>query len=138
MMLNLCYLLNLFRILALTFSAKFQLIQDWFFLPKGNSILYNFSRNRENQISTFSKPKVQFKLLLRIIIFFWAVFFFFFEFFHGSYLFLSPIFFLKKEKRLDAIKEKKLLFLKKWNKMKFNQKSHLINFKLILVRTNQN
>ena len=47
MMLNLCYLLHLFRILALTFCSKLQLIQDWCFL-KGNSILYNFSRDREN------------------------------------------------------------------------------------------
>ena len=57
MMLNLCYLLHLFCILALTFCSKFQLIQNQCFF-KGNSICYNFSRNRENQISTFSRPKM--------------------------------------------------------------------------------
>ena len=79
MMLNLCYLLHLFRILAITLCSKFQLIWYWCVL-KGNSILYNFYRNRGNQISTFSRPIMRFTLLLNIITFFWA-FFFFFEFF---------------------------------------------------------
>ena len=43
MMLNLCYLLHLFRILPITFCSKFKLIRDWCFL-KGNSILYHFSK----------------------------------------------------------------------------------------------
>ena len=62
-------MLHLLRILALNFCSKFQLIQDWFFL-KGNSIIYNFFRNRENQISTFSWPKMCFKLLLKVVTFF--------------------------------------------------------------------
>ena len=62
-------MLHLLRILALNFSSKFQLIQDGCSL-KGNSIIYNFFRNRENQISTFSRPKMRFKLLLKIITFF--------------------------------------------------------------------
>ena len=66
MMLNLCYLLHLFRILTLNFFSKFQLIR----YLKGNLILYNFSRNRENQISIFSRPKMRFKLLLKIVTFF--------------------------------------------------------------------
>ena len=143
-MLNLCYLLHLFCILAITFFSKFQLIWDGCFW-KENSILYNFSRNRENQISMFSQPKMRFKLLLRIITFFWAFFFFFFYFFYGSYLFLSSKSLKKKKKkkkkrsRKDAIKENNFIIsLKKWSKMKFNKKSHLINFKLILVRINQN
>ena len=69
MMLNLYYLLHLFRILTISFCSKFQLIQDWCFL-KGNSILYNIYRNIENQISTFSRPKMRFKLLLKIMTFF--------------------------------------------------------------------
>ena len=87
-------MLHLFRILALTFCSKFQLIQDWYFL-KGNSILYNFSRNTENQISTFSRPKMRFKLLLKIVTFF-EHFFYFFEIFHWMYIFLYPIYFSKK------------------------------------------
>ena len=42
---------------------------------KGNAIFYNFLRNRENQISTFSRPKMHFKLLLKIITFFEHFFF---------------------------------------------------------------
>ena len=45
------------------------MIQDWYFL-KGNSIIYNFFRIRENQISMFSRPKIHFKLLLKIVTFF--------------------------------------------------------------------
>ena len=69
MMLNLCYFLHMFRILSLTFCSKFQLIRNQCFL-KGNSILYNFSRNRENQVSIFSRPKMRFKLLLKVVTFF--------------------------------------------------------------------
>ena len=79
-------MLHLFRILALTFCSKFQLIQIWYFM-EGNSILYNFSRNRENQISTFSRPKMRFKLLLKIVTFF--------EIFHRMYLFPYPTYFSK-------------------------------------------
>ena len=57
MILNLCYLLQLFHILAINFCSKFQLIWDQCFL-KGNSIPYNFSRYRENQISMFSRSKM--------------------------------------------------------------------------------
>ena len=107
LMLNLCYLLHLFCILAITFFSKFQLIWDWCFW-KENSILYNFSRNRENQISMFSQPKMRFKLLLRIITFFWAFFFFFFYFFYGSYLFLSSKSLEKeKEKEIEKKKQKR-------------------------------
>ena len=67
-MLSLCYLLHLFCILAITFCSKFQLIRNLCFL-KGNSILYNFYRNREIQISMFSRPKMWFKLLLKIMTF---------------------------------------------------------------------
>ena len=91
MMLNLCYLLHLFRILALTFYSKFQLIRNWCFL-KGNSILYNFSKNRENQISTFSRPKMRFNLLLKIVTFF-ELFFFFLKFFIDVSVSLSNLFF---------------------------------------------
>ena len=133
MMLNLCYLLHLFRILAITFYSKFQLIRDWFFFFKWNSIIYKFYRNRENQISTFSRPKMRFKLLLKIMTFFEYFSFFFFNF---SWI-ISP----KKisKEQIRWYKEKLFYyFFKKWNKMKSNKKSHLINFKLILVRTNQN
>ena len=67
-MLNLCYLLHLFRILAITCCSKFQLIRNLCFL-KENSIFYNFYRNREIQISIFSRPKMWFKLLLKIMTF---------------------------------------------------------------------
>ena len=67
-MLILCYLLHPFHILAITFRSKFQLIQDGCFL-KGNSIIYNFVRNRENQISMFFRPKIRFNLLLKIMTF---------------------------------------------------------------------
>ena len=77
MMLNLCYLQHLFGVLAINFCSKFQLIRYWCLL-KGNLILYNFSRNREkNQISTFSRPKMRFKLLLKIVTFLSFFFFFF-------------------------------------------------------------
>ena len=127
MMLNLCYLLHLFRILAITCCSKFQLILDWCFL-KGNSILYNFYWNRENQISIFFRPKMRFKLLLKIMTFFEHFSFFFFN---GSYL---QFFFLKRADKKHFF----IISLKKWNKTKSNKKLHLINFKLILMRTNQN
>ena len=91
MMLNLCYFLHLFLILSLTFCSKFQLIRNQFFF-KGNSILYNFSRNRENQVSMFSRPKMQFKLLLKVVKFFEH---FSFLFFFRMYLFLTFFFFLE-------------------------------------------
>ena len=103
-MLKLCYLLHLFCILAITFFSKFQLIWDWCFW-KGNSILYNFSRNRENQISMFSQPKMRFKLLLRIITFFWAFFCFFLFFLWIISFSLSKI--IKKEKKKKKKKQKR-------------------------------
>ena len=128
-MLNLCYLPHLFRILAIICYSKFQLIRDWCFL-KGNLSLYNFYRNREIQISRFFWPKMRFKLLLKIMTFFEH----FSVFLNFSWI-ISPKIFLKEQIRCH--KEKHfLLFLKK--KMKSNQKSHLINFKLILVGTNLN
>ena len=132
MMLNLCYLLHLFRILAITFCSKFQLIWYWCVL-KGNSILYNFYRNRGNQISTFSRPIMRFTLLLNIITFFWA-FFFFLNF---SWIISISKKFSKEQIRCP--KGKHFFFVYYFSKkMKSNQKSHLINFKLIFVRTNQN
>ena len=114
MMLNLCYLLHLFRILAITCCSKFQLIRDWCFL-KGNSIMYNFYRNRENQISMFFRSKMRFKLLLKIMTFFeHFFFFFFFLIFHGSYL-------QKNFKRADKMPLRKTFFIisfKKWNPIK--------------------
>ena len=77
-------MLHLLHILALILCSKFQVIQEWCFL-KGNSIIYNFFRNIENQISIFSRPKMRFKLLLKIMTFS-ELFFFFFWIFHGSYL----------------------------------------------------
>ena len=91
-------MLHLLRILALTFCSKFQLIQDGCFL-KGNSIIYNFFRNIENQISTFSRPKIHFKFLLKIVTFFSI-----FEIFHRMYLFLIQFIFQKK-KNLLKLKE---------------------------------
>ena len=85
-------MLHPLHILALPFCSKFQLIQNWFFF-KGNSIIYNFFRNRENQISTFSRSKMRFKLLVKIITFFNLSIF---EFFHRMYLFLCPIYFSTK------------------------------------------
>ena len=103
---------------------------------KGNSILYNFYINRENQISMFSRPKLRFKLLWKIMTFFehfsvflnfsWIISFSIFKFFSKEQIRCHNEFFII------------IISLKKWNKMKSNQKSHLINFKLILVRTNQN
>ena len=114
MMLNLCYLLHLFRILAITCCSKFQLIRDWCFL-KGNSIMYNFYRNRENQILTFSRPKMWFKLLLKIMTFF-EHFFVFFEFFMDH---IFNFFFFSKE-QIRCHKEKYffIIFFKKWNLIK--------------------
>ena len=94
-------MLHLLRILTLTFCSKFQLIQDWCYL-KGNSIIYNFFRNIENQISIFSRPKMSFKLLEKIR------FLSIFEFFHRMYLFLYPIYFskifiLKKRERISLL-----------------------------------
>ena len=112
-MLNLCYLLHLFCILAITCCWKFQLIQNWFFF-KGNSILYNFYRNREIQISMFSRPKMRFKLLLKIMTF--SEFFFFLNFFEFSIDHFSK-FFSKEQIRC----RKEIFFiisLKKWNPIK--------------------
>ena len=48
----------------------------------------------------------------------------------------------KNFKRADKMPKRKTFFyiisLKKMKELKSNQKSHLINFKLILLRTNQN
>ena len=124
--LNLCYLLRLFRSLAITCCSKFQLNWNWCLL-KGNSTLYNFYRNREIQILTFSRPKMRFKLLLKIMTFL-------------SIFWIFPIskFFSKKQIRCPKGKHFFLFFILKKIKMKSNQKSHLIIFKLILVRINQN
>ena len=89
-------MLHLLRILALLFKM------DFFF--KGNSVIYNFFRNRQNQISTFSRAKMHFKLLLKIITFFLA----FLNFFHKMYLFLykiyfSKIFLLKQRERISLL-----------------------------------
>ena len=130
--LNLSYFLHLFRILAIICCSKFQLIQNWFFF-KGNSILYNFYRNREIQISTFFRPKMRFKLLLKIIMVSKHFSFFLFKF---SWSYLQK--FSKKQIRCHKEKHFFYYFLKNEIKMKSNKKSHLINFKLILVRTNQN
>ena len=135
-MLNLCYLQHLFHILAITFFWKFQLNRDWCFL-KENSILYNFYRNRGNQISTFSRPIMRFTLLLKIMTCFWACFFFL----NFSWIISISKKFSKEQIRCP--KGKHFFFYiisqKKWKKKKkSNQKSHLINFKLIFVRTNQN
>ena len=132
-MLSLCYLLHLLRILAITCCSKFQLIWNWLFLTI-NSIFNNFYRNREIQISMFSRPKMRFNLLLKIMTFSEHFFFFFKNF---SWI-ISPDFFKKNQIRYHK-KNIFLLFLKKKRKkMKSNQKAHLINFKLILVRINQN
>ena len=133
-MLNLCYLLHLFHILAIICCSKFQLIRNWCFL-KGNSILYNFYTNREIQISKFSRPTMRFKLLLKIMTFseHFSVFFFF-EFFMD---YISKNF-SKEQIRCHKEKHFFITSLKKWNKMKSNQKSHLVNFKLILGKINQN
>ena len=91
MMLNLCYLLHLFGVLAITFCSKFQLIWDLCLL-KGNLILYNFSRNRENQISKFSRPKMWLKLLLKIVMFL-SIFCYFWKFSWIISFSLSNLFF---------------------------------------------
>ena len=116
MMLNLCYLLHLFCILAITFYSKFQLIWDWCLL-KGNSILYNFSRNRENQISKFSWPKMRFKLLLKIVTFL-IIFCYFWNFSWIITFSLSKLFF-KREDKMPSRKTFFYYFLKN-NKMKWN------------------
>ena len=113
-MLNLCYLLHLFRILAITCCSKFQLIRNWCFL-KGNSIFYNFYRNREIQISTFSRPKMWFKLLLKIMTFYehFSVFFFFFEFFMD---------YISKKFSKEQIRcHKEIFFFISSKKMKWNE-----------------
>ena len=114
-MLNLCYLLHLFRTLAITCCSKFQLIRNWCFL-KGNSIL--------------CRPKMRFKLLLKIITFSKHFSFFFFEFFmdHISQKFSKEHLRYHKEKHF---------FYYFFKKNEINQKPHLINFKLILMRINQ-
>ena len=95
-------MLHLLRILALTFRSKFQLIQDWFFL-KGNSIIYNFFGNRESQISTFSRPKMPFKLLLKIVTFF-EHFWKFSQDVSVSYpIYFSKIFLLKQRERISLL-----------------------------------
>ena len=88
-------MLHLLRILALIFRSKFQLIQDGCFL-KVDSIIYNFVRNRESQISTLSMPKMCFKLLLEIVksfehfwIFFTGCICFFIQFIFQKYFFWS-------------------------------------------------
>ena len=62
-------------------------IDSEFMSSKGNSIFYNFYKNREIQISMFSRPKMRFKLLLKIMTF--SEHFLFFKFF------ISPEFFFK-------------------------------------------
>ena len=96
-------MLHLLHILALILRSKFQVIQDWCFL-KGNSIIYNFFRNRESQISTLPMPKMCFKLLLKIV----TSFEHFLNFFHRMYLFLYPIYFskiflLKQRERISLL-----------------------------------
>ena len=114
-MLNLCYLLHLFHILAIICCSKFQLIRNWCFL-KGNSILYNFYTNREIQISKFSRPTMRFKLLLKIMTFSknfsFSIFFFFLNF---SWI-ISPNF-LKEQIRCH----KKNIFFISLKKMKKNE-----------------
>ena len=98
---------------------------------KGNSIFYNFYRNREIQISMFSRPKMRFKLPLKIMTFSEHFFFFF----HDN---ISKKF---SKEQIRCHKEKHFFyyfFKKNEKKIKSNKKSHLINYKLILVRTNQN
>ena len=56
-----------------------------------NSIIYNFFRNKEDQISTFSRPKMRFKLLLKIVICFEH----FWKFSQYIYVSLSNLFFKK-------------------------------------------
>ena len=114
MMLNLCYLLHLFRILAITCCSKFQLIRDWCFL-KGNSILYNFYTNRENQISTFSRPKMRFKLLLKMMTFFEH----FSVFLNFSWI-ISPIFFFFSKEQIRCHKEFFFYYFLKKNEIKWN------------------
>ena len=89
-MLSLYYLLHLFHILAINCCSKFQLIRNLYFL-KGNSIFYNFYRNREIQISMFSRPKMWFKLLLKIVTSFEP----FLNFSHDVFVSLSNLFFKK-------------------------------------------
>ena len=84
-------MLHLLHLLALIFRSNFQLIQDGCFL-KGNSIIYNFFRNIESQISMESMPKMCFKLLLKIVT---SIEHFWIFFFHRMYLFLYPIYFSK-------------------------------------------
>ena len=112
-MLNLCYLLHLFRILAITCCSKFQFIHNWCFL-KGNLILYNFYRNREIQISTFFWPKMRFKLLLKIMTFFEH----FSVFLNFSWI-ISPKIFLKEQIRCH--KEKHFFIISSKKKMKKNE-----------------
>jgi len=55
------------------FGYNFQhkiLIDSELVFYKGNLIPYNLSRNRGDQISMFSRQKMQFNLLLKIVIFF--------------------------------------------------------------------
>ena len=96
-------MLHLFRILTLTFCSKFQLIQDWCFL-KLNSIIYNFFRNRENQISTFSGPKIHFKLLLKNNNVFFEHFWIFSQDVFVSYpIYFSKIFPLKQREMISLL-----------------------------------
>ena len=113
-------ILHLLCILALIFRSKFQLIQDGYFL-KGNSIIYNFFRNRESQISTLSMPKMCFKLLLKII----TSFEHFWIFFHRLYLFLYPIYFskiflLKQRERISLLDRLEQIWC--WTHLKFWEK----------------
>ena len=50
MMLNLCYLLHLFRILAITFFSKFQLIQDLCFFERKFNSLQFFRKQRKLRV----------------------------------------------------------------------------------------
>ena len=74
---------------------KISIDSELIFFLKGNSIFYNFYRNREIQIWKFSRPKMRFKLLLKIMMFSEHFsFLFFFEFFIDH---ISRIFFWKSK-----------------------------------------
>ena len=57
------------------FLIKFPIGYGLIFFER--KFIYKFYRNRENQISTFSRPKMRFKLLLKIITFFKHILIFF-------------------------------------------------------------
>ena len=95
-------MLHLLRILALTFCSKFQLIQDWFFL-KEIQLSTTFSEIEKTKISMFSRPKMRFKLLLKIVTFFEH----FWKFSQDVSVSLSNLFFkkilLKLRKRISLL-----------------------------------